>query len=104
MKQLTDTTFQKEAAQAGYAMVMFSAPWAGPCNLVRPRFEAVAARFGNQMVFGEFNLDDNPDTPERYGVRGVPTFYLLHNGVPVAVKAGAISEQALVDICEGALA
>lgn len=103
MKQITDENFAAEIERADIALVMFSAPWAGPCNMVRPAFEAVSSRFGNQITFGEFILDDNPATPERYGVKGVPVFYLLRYGVPQVIKAGAIEEQALVDICEDVL-
>ncbi|QJA43085.1 hypothetical protein [Phaeobacter phage MD18] len=103
MKQITDANFTTEIESADIALVMFAAPWAGPCNMVRPAFEAVAARFGNQITFGEFTLDDNPATPERYGVKGVPVFYLMRRGVPQVIKAGAIEEQVLVDICEAAL-
>lgn len=103
MKQLTDKNFNAEAAGADIALVMFSAPWAGPCNMVRPAFAAVASRFGNQMVFGEFSLDDNPTTPERYGVKQVPVFYLLRRGKPEVIKAGAVQESVLVELCEGVL-
>lgn len=102
MKKLSDANFSKEA-ETGLVLVMFSAAWAGPCNLVRPDFELVASRFGNQMVFGEFDLDDNPATPQLYGVRQLPLFLLLKDGVPQAVKAGAVSEGLLVELCEGAL-
>ena len=85
-------------------LIMFSAAWAGPCNLVRPDFELAAARFGNQLGFGEFDLDDNPLIPQLYGVRQLPMFLLLKDGVPQAVKAGAVSLELLVEVCEGALA
>lgn len=102
MKQLTDETFG-EAEKAPLALVMFSAPWAGPCNLVRPAFEATAARYGNQMVFGEFNLDDNPGVPERFGVRAIPLFLLMRNGVPVTIKVGAVEEDVLTQLCSAAI-
>lgn len=103
MKKLSDANFSEEAG-AGLVLIMFSAAWAGPCNLVRPYFEMVASRFGNQMLFGEFDLDDNPVTPQKYGVRQLPLFLLLKDGIPKAVKAGAVPEAMLVEICEGALA
>jgi len=103
LKQITDTNFASQIAGEELSLVMFTAPWAGPCNLVRPNFEAAAARFGNQITFGEFIIDDNPNIPEKYGLRGVPTFYLLKRGNPVVVKTGAITEEAIIEICEGAL-
>lgn len=103
MKQITDTNFASEIESSDIALVMFSAPWAGPCNMVRPAFEAVASRFGNQITFGEFNLDDNPAVPEKYGVKQVPVFYLMRRGVPEVIKAGAVPEDVLVDLCEETL-
>ena len=102
MKKLCDANFSKEAGD-GLVLIMFSAAWAGPCNLVRPDFETAASRFGNQMGFGEFDLDDNPMTPQLYGVRQLPMFLLLKDGVPQAAKAGAIPLELLVEVCEAAL-
>jgi thioredoxin 1 len=103
LRAINDKTFSAEIERADIAMVMFSAPWAGPCNLVRPAFEAVARRYGNQITFGEFNLDDNPMTPERLGVRQLPLFILFEKGKIVSIKAGAIPEQVLTDLCEKAI-
>jgi thioredoxin 1 len=102
MKTATDDNFG-DLTSDGLTYVMFSAPWAGPCNLARPKFRSVAARFGNQITFAEFDLDDNPDTPARFGVRSVPWFLLMENGVPVSVKAGDIPEEVLVDVCNEVL-
>jgi thioredoxin 1 len=102
MKKLSDHNFSREA-ETGLVMIMFSAMWAGPCNLARPSFEAAAARFGNQMSFGEFDVDDNPVTPQKYGVRQLPLFLLLRDGIPQAAKAGAIPEEMLIETCNGAL-
>lgn len=102
MRQATDDTFGDIAA-APLAMVMFSAPWAGPCNQVRPHFESVARRYGNQIVFAEFNLDDNPATPEKYGVRQVPLFILMRRGVPQVTIAGAVGRHIIERVCEDAL-
>lgn len=103
MKTPTDDTFKSEIMGEPLALVMFSAPWAGPVNMVRPAFEAVAARFGNQITFADFVIDDNHKTPEKFGVKAVPTFYLLRKGVPVEIKTGAVAESVLVDLCEGIL-
>ncbi len=103
MKQINDRNFADEVQGADIALVMFSAPWAGPCNLVRPAFEGVASRFGNQIAFGEFVLDDNPIIPEAYGVKQVPVFYLMRHGVPDVIKAGAVPEEVLAGLCEDSL-
>lgn len=103
MKQITDKTFASEIMTADIALVMFCAPWAGPCNIARPGFEAVASRYGNQITFGEFSLDDNPKIPEEYGVKSLPAFYLMRRGVPDVVKVGAVSEELLLELCQAAL-
>jgi len=103
LKRLDDTTFEKALGDNPLALVMFYAPWAGPCNIARPSFTAAAMRFGNQMMFADFNLDDNPDIPEKYGVKAVPVFYLFVDGKPTVVKAGAITPEAIIEICESAL-
>lgn len=103
MKQLNDDNFKVEVEGSDLYLVMFSAPWAGPCNTVRPAFEEAASRYGNQINFGEFNLDDNPVTPEACGVKQVPVFYLMQHGVPTVIKAGAVPADVLVSLCEGAL-
>jgi thioredoxin 1 len=103
MRQLNDQNFSTEIGGSSVALVMFSAPWAGPCNLARPTFEAVAGRYGNQMSFGEFNLDDNPETPWAIGVKQIPLFVLFEKGKPTVMKAGAVPEEVLVDLCEKVL-
>lgn len=102
MKVLTDDNFA-EALTAPAAVIMFTADWAGPCNLIRPSFEYLAGRFGNQVMFAEFNVDDNPDTPEMYGVRSLPWFMSMKNGVPQRAMVGAMFEDELETILEGLL-
>lgn len=100
----SDDNFERDVLQADVpVLVMFSAPWAGPCNIARPTFESIAERYGNQMDFGEFVLDDNPDTPERFGVRAVPAFYLFEGGVPLKVMVGAVPEDSLFTMIEDAV-
>lgn len=103
MKILTDETFDAAIANAPVGIVMFSAPWAGPCNLVRPAYEHAASRYGNQIDFAEFVLDDNPGIPERMGVRQVPVFYVFKGGMVTDVHAGAVPQEVLLSICEKAI-
>jgi thioredoxin 1 len=103
-KQVNDASFARDVLEAtAPVLLMFSAPWAGPCNLARPTLEALAQRFGNQIDFCEFNLDDNPNAPARYGVRSVPSFYLFNKGVPLAVVSGAVSPEYLEGFLEPVL-
>ena len=102
MQRLNDDTF-KHAVEAPAAVIMFTAPWAGPCNLIRPSFEYLAGRFGNQVLFAEFCVDDNPNTPEMYGVRSLPWFMSMQKGVPHKVMTGAMYEEELETILDGLL-
>lgn len=94
MKKLNDKNFHR-AIKAKRLVVMFWAKWAGPCNLVRPAYEDVADRLHTDADFAEFDIDDNPTVPEKYGVRAVPTFIVFSNGIPEIVKAGAIPAEVI---------
>jgi len=102
LTRITDSTFTSDVLESEVpVLLMFSAPWAGPCNLARDTFQALAGRYGNQITFAEFVLDDNPATPERCGVRSVPCFYLFQDGQPSQIKAGAIPTEHLEMMIEG---
>lgn len=81
-------------------LVMFYAPWAGPCNLVREAFTAAEER-ADTVNFAIFNLDDNPDTPARYGVRAVPLFVLFDGASVRKMKVGAIPVEGILEMLEG---
>ncbi len=102
MKLLNDETFH-EAVSAPQSVVMFTADWAGPCHLIRPSFEYLAERHGDAVLFAEFNVDDNPETPSMYGVRALPLFLALKDGHPVGMKTGAMYEDELATILDGML-
>lgn len=99
MRVLTDNDFYKTIRDEPLAMVMFSAPWAGPCNMARPAYEETAGRLGNGMKFYEFILDDNPVIPEKYGVRQIPLFVMFSDGKPTSVLAGAVPTEVIVTMC-----
>lgn len=101
MQALTDKTFDKYLADDVPLLVMFHAEFAGPCNLAKPEFEGAARRIGNRIRCATFDLDGNPDVPERYGVRAVPLFILFEDGIPVSVYAGALTEAQLLEAFDG---
>lgn len=82
-------------------IVMFHAEFAGPCNLAKPEFEALARRVGNRIRCATFDLDGNPDVPERYGVRGIPYFLKFEDGEPVAAYVGALTVEQLLEAFGG---
>ena len=103
-KPTTDKTFDRDVLKSSVpVVVMFHAPWAGPCNLAKPSFDEMAGRYGNQIDFFTFDLDDNPTMPERYGVRSVPAIYLFEDGGPLKAIAGAMSFEQMCTILEDVL-
>lgn len=97
MITLTDKTFDKYREDGMPMLVMFHAVFAGPCNLSMPEFESAAGRIGNRVRFATFDLDGNPDVPERYGVRGIPLFVMFEDGEPVKAVAGALNAAQLLE-------
>lgn len=97
MLSLNDKNFHR-ALKSDRLLVMFSAKWAGPCNLVRPTYAEVEEKCADLAKFAEFDIDDNPNVPEQYGVRAVPVFVLFEKGVPSAMKAGALPAQAIEEM------
>lgn len=93
---LTDYTFEDEVLKSEKpVLVDWWAPWCGPCKMVGPVVEQVAASRGDSLKVGKVNVDENTDTMARYGIRGVPTLMLFKGGDVVASKAGAMSKAQL---------
>ena len=106
-KTVTDQSFQADVLSADKpVLVDFWAEWCGPCRMIAPALEEIAAELGDQVTIAKINIDENPDTPGRYGVRGIPTMLLFKNGEAVAQKVGAAPrsniQQWLVSELQGA--
>ena len=103
-KTVTDQSFQADVLSADKpVLVDFWAEWCGPCRMIAPALEDIAAELGEQVTVAKINIDENPDTPGRYGVRGIPTMLLFKNGEPVAQKVGAMPKSQLAAWLEGVL-
>jgi thioredoxin 1 len=103
-KTVTDDSFQTDVLGApGPVLVDFWAEWCGPCRMIAPALEEIAAELGERVTVAKLNIDDNPDAPARYGVRGIPTMILFKNGEPAATKVGAAPKSALQNWLEGQL-
>ena len=89
-KKITDTSFETDVLNAsGPVLVDFWAEWCGPCRMIGPALEELSDELGSKVTITKLNIDENPDAPGRYGVRGIPTMILFKGGAPAATKVGA---------------
>lgn len=103
-KKITDTSFESDVIKAsGPVLVDFWAEWCGPCKMIGPALEELSDELGDKVTITKINIDENPDAPARYGVRGIPTMILFKDGAPAATKVGAAPKGALKGWIEGAL-
>ena len=103
-KTVTDQSFQADVLGADKpVLVDFWAEWCGPCRMIAPALEEIAAELGDQVTIAKINIDENPDTPGRYGVRGIPTMLLFKNGEAVAQKVGAAPRSQIQQGLDGQL-
>lgn len=97
-KHLTDEEF--EGAVTGSSkpvLVDFWAEWCGPCKQVGPILDEIATEMQDKLTVAKVNIDNNPESPQRFGVRGIPTMILFKDGKPVATKVGALPKGQLVE-------
>jgi thioredoxin 1 len=104
MKQVTDDSFDADVLQSTTpVLVDFWAEWCGPCRQIAPALEDIAAEMADRVVVAKVNIDDNPMTPSKYGVRGIPTLMLFKDGQVAATKIGALPKTKLVEWVEQSL-
>ena len=103
-KQITDASFEQDVLKADTpVLVDFWAEWCGPCKQIGPALEEISDELGERVTIAKLNIDDHPDAPVRYGVRGIPTMILFKAGVPAATKGGAAPKSHIKGWLEGEL-
>jgi len=93
---LTDDSFEEEVVQAeGPVLVDYWADWCGPCKMIAPILDEIAEEYKDKVKIAKLNIDENPGTPPKYGIRGIPTLMLFKGGNVEATKVGAVSKSQL---------
>jgi thioredoxin 1 len=103
-KPVTDQSFETDVLKAsGPVLVDFWAEWCGPCKMIAPALDELAGEFADKLTVAKVNVDDNPMTPNTYGVRGIPTLILFKDGKPAAQQVGALPKSRLREWISGNL-
>jgi len=93
---VTDDTFEPEVLKAPLpVLVDYWAEWCGPCRTIAPILDELAQEYEGRLKIAKLNVDENQDTPPKYGIRGIPTLMLFKNGNIEATKVGALSKSQL---------
>ncbi|MEM9013578.1 MAG: thioredoxin TrxA [Pseudomonadota bacterium] len=95
---VTDASFENDVLNASKPVVIdFWAEWCGPCRQIAPALEEISAEYEGRVTIAKINIDENPDTPGKYGVRGIPTMMLFKDGELAGTKVGAAPKGKIVE-------
>ena len=93
---LSDGSFEDEVLKSDQpVLVDYWAEWCGPCKMIAPILDEIAGEYAGKLKIAKLNIDDNPETPPKYGIRGIPTLMLFKAGSVEATKVGAVSKSQL---------
>jgi len=102
--KVTDDNFEQEVLKADLpVLVDYWAEWCGPCKMIAPVLDAIAREYKGKLKVAKLNIDENPTTPPKYGIRGIPTLLLFKDGEVEATKVGAISKPQLTAFIDSQL-
>lgn len=95
---VSDTEFDTQVLKStDPVLVDFWAEWCGPCRQIAPLLDEIAAELGGKLTIAKVNIDKNPETPQKFGVRGIPTLIIFKDGQAVATKVGALPKTKLLE-------
>lgn len=101
---VSDDSFEAEVLQAQQpVLVDYWAEWCGPCKMIAPILDEVAKEYAGKLKVVKVNIDDNQQTPAKFGIRGIPTLMIFKNGNVEATKVGAMSKSQLTTFVDGNL-
>ncbi|MGX9418736.1 thioredoxin TrxA [Vibrio sp. RC27] len=101
---LTDDGFDADVLKAtGPVLVDFWAEWCGPCKMIAPILDEIAEEYEGKLTVGKLNIDQNAETPPKFGIRGIPTLLLFKDGAVAATKVGALSKTQLKEFLDANL-
>ena len=98
VQTFTDSNFEETVIKStAPVLVDFWAEWCGPCKRLGPTVDALATEYAGKITVGKLNIDDNPTTPEKFQIRGIPTLLIFKGGQVAAMKVGALPKSKLVE-------
>lgn len=104
IKHVSDASFEADVLKSDVpVLVDYWAEWCGPCKMIAPLLEDVSKEYQGRVIIAKVNVDENPDTPAKFGIRGIPTLMLFKDGKAAATKVGALSKSQLMTFLDDAL-
>lgn len=101
---ISDVTFEEDVTRSEVpVLVDYWAEWCGPCKMIAPVLEEIASEYEDRLKVCKLNIDENTDTPAKYGIRGIPTLMIFKGGNVEATKVGALSKSQLSEFIDANL-